>query len=159
MHCSRRPLALLALALLSLALPAQTQAQGTPRPDADPRIQKLVAAVSAERLRAIVAKLESFGTRSTLSDTVSTTRGIGAARRWIHEEFTRSSPKLQVAFDRHPIAQQGRITRDVELVNVVAVPPRTLAASRVHQRPLRHGEPARRDGRGATVHARPAARA
>ena len=123
MHCSRRPLALFALALLSLALPAQTQAQGTPRPDADPRIQKLVAAVSAERLRAIVAKLESFGTRSTLSDTVSTTRGIGAARRWIHEEFTRSSPKLQVAFDRHPIAQQGRITRDVELVNVVAVLP------------------------------------
>jgi Zn-dependent M28 family amino/carboxypeptidase len=110
------------LALLSLP-PAQTQAQGTPRPDADPRIQKLVAAVSAERLRAIVAKLESFGTRSTLSDTVSTTRGIGAARRWIHEEFTRSSPKLQVAFDRHPIAQQGRITRDVELVNVVAVLP------------------------------------
>ncbi|MFN8668722.1 MAG: M20/M25/M40 family metallo-hydrolase [Gemmatimonadaceae bacterium] len=114
--------ALLALLAL-LALPAIAPAQGAPRPDADPRIQKLVASVSPDRLRAIVAKLESFGTRSTLSDTLSATRGIGAARRWIYEEFKRSSPKLQVAFDRHPVAQGGRITRDVDVVNVVAILP------------------------------------
>ncbi|HXT47421.1 MAG TPA: M28 family peptidase, partial [Gemmatimonadaceae bacterium] len=29
----------------------------------------------------------SFGTRNTLSDTLSSTRGIGAARRWIHSQF------------------------------------------------------------------------
>ncbi len=108
---------------LLFALPATAIAQGGPRPDADPRIEKLVAAVSPERLRAIVSKLESFGTRSTLSDTVSTTRGIGAARRWIYEEFTRSSPRLRVEFDRHHVAQQGRITRDVDVVNVMAILP------------------------------------
>lgn len=108
---------------LLLAAPATVVAQGAPRPDADPRIEKLVAAVSAERLRALVTKLESFGTRSTLSDTLSNTRGIGAARRWISEEFKRYSPKLQVSFDRHPVAQQGRITRDVDVVNVMAILP------------------------------------
>ena len=93
------------------------------RPDADPRIQKLVTAVSEERLRGLATKLVSFGTRSTLSDTLSPTRGIGAARRWIFDELRRSSARLQVSFDSHRIAQQGRITREVELRNVVAVLP------------------------------------
>lgn len=110
----------LGLLLTPLALSAQaTAAQGA----ADPRIAALVASVSQERLQTIATKLASFGTRSTLSDTLSTTRGIGAARRWIFEEFKRASPKLQVAFDRHMLARQGRITREVELVNVVAILP------------------------------------
>lgn len=109
--------------VLSALLPVVAAAQAAPRADTDPRIEKLVAAVSPERLRAIVTRLESFGTRSTLSDTLSNTRGIGAARRWIHEEFRRSSPRLQVSFDRHPVAPQGRITRDVDVVNVMAVLP------------------------------------
>jgi Zn-dependent M28 family amino/carboxypeptidase len=103
-------------------VPALTSAQPS-RPDADPRIEALVASVSQERLQATVRKLASFGTRSTLSDTISATRGIGAARRWIFEEFRRMSPTLQVAFDRHPVARQGRITREVDLVNVVAILP------------------------------------
>ena len=111
----------LAVSALPLAAPSMVAAQT--RLDADPRISQLVASVSQERLQAIVTTLAGFGTRSTLSDTASATRGIGAARRWIHEEFRRASPKLQVAFDRHMLAQQGRITRDVELVNVIAVLP------------------------------------
>lgn len=103
-------------------LPVAASAQGL-RPDADPRIQKLVAAVSEDRLKAMLTTLVSFGTRSTLSDTMSTTRGIGAARRWIFEEFKRMSPRLQVSFDSHRLAPQGRITREVELRNVVAILP------------------------------------
>lgn len=116
----KTPLMLLTVASLTAGMTLRAQ---TPRPDADPRIEKLVASVSQERLQATATALAGFGTRSTLSDTVSTTRGIGAARRWIHAEFTRMSPRLQVSFDRHMLAQQGRITRDVELVNVVAVLP------------------------------------
>ena len=71
-------------------------------PDADPRIQKLVASISEERLAALVQKLAGFGTRNTLSDTTSPTRGIGAARQWIFDELTRSSPRLQVSFDTLP---------------------------------------------------------
>jgi hypothetical protein len=114
-----RALGLTALTPLVLTLPAQR----TPYPDADPRIQKLVASVSEQRLRELDTKLVSFGTRSTLSDATSTSRGIGAARQWIHDELKRSSPRLQVSFDTHQIAQQGRITREVELRNVMAVLP------------------------------------
>ena len=91
--------------------------------DIDPRIEKLVAAVSEQRLEELDTKLVAFGTRNTLSDTASPTRGIGAARQWIFDELKRSSPRLQVSFDTHQVAPQGRITRQVELRNVMAVLP------------------------------------
>ncbi|HYW32801.1 MAG TPA: M28 family metallopeptidase [Gemmatimonas sp.] len=135
---STRTVALRTVALIACTFvaPSVSAAQGaapTPaspaaradaiRVDADPRVSAVVAAVSQERLQATVTRLAGFGTRSTLSDTVSTTRGIGAARRWIHEQFRSYSPKLQVSYDRHPVASQGRITRDLDLVNVVAILP------------------------------------
>jgi Zn-dependent M28 family amino/carboxypeptidase len=126
MRLTRRlvlPILLSVATTATLPFPTALGAQGTIRPDADPRIEKLVASVSQSRLQATATKLAGFGTRQTLSDTVSTTRGIGAARRWIYDEFKRMSPKLQVSYDRHMLAQQGRITREVELVNVVAVLP------------------------------------
>ena len=91
--------------------------------DVDPRIEKLTAAISEQRLREIDTKLASFVTRNTLSDTTSATRGIGAARQWIFDELKRSGPNLQVSFDTYMIAPQGRITRQVELRNVMAVLP------------------------------------
>jgi len=123
MSRSRRLLLATLPATLLATLPSSLAAQAAPRPDADPRIAALVAAVSPDRLRATVAKLESFGTPSTLSDTLSSTRGIGAARRWIHDEFKGYSPRLRVSFDSHPVARAGRITRDVNVVNVMAVLP------------------------------------
>jgi hypothetical protein len=89
----------------------------------DPQIAKLVATVSEDRLGVILKKLESFETRSTLSSTTSTTRGIGAARQWILDEMKSYSPKLQVSFDAYQVPAQGRITRNVELRNVMAVLP------------------------------------
>jgi hypothetical protein len=92
-------------------------------PDLDPRIEKLVAAVSEERLTSILKKLETFGTRNTLSSTDSPTKGIGAAREWILNEMKSYSQRLQVGFDTYKIARQGRITRDVEIRNIMAVLP------------------------------------
>ncbi len=91
--------------------------------DLDPRIVKLVASVSEERLGVILKKLESFETRSSLSSTTSTTRGVGAARQWILDEMKSYSPKLQVSFDSYQVPPQGRITRNVELRNVLALLP------------------------------------
>jgi len=91
--------------------------------DLDPRIVKLVAEISADHLAATLKKLEGFGTRSTLSSTDSPTRGIGAARQWILDEMKSYSPKLQVSFDTYRVAKQGRITREVEVRNVMAVLP------------------------------------
>ena len=53
----------------------------------DPKIYDIIDAVSEERLRNDVKTLADFGTRHTLSDTLSDTRGIGAARRWIKGQF------------------------------------------------------------------------
>ena len=112
------------LALAPSALVAQTASSTAgPKPTPDERIQRLVASISEERLQSIVAKLAGFGTRETLSDTTSPTRGIGAARQWIFDELTRSSPKLQVSFDTYQIAPQGRIPRNLELRNVIAILP------------------------------------
>ena len=91
--------------------------------DLDPRIVKLVASVSEERLGVILRKLESFETRNTLSSADSPRRGVGAARDWILQEMRSYSPKLQVSFDTYMVAKQGRILRDVELRNVMAVLP------------------------------------
>lgn len=82
-----------------------------------------MATVSEARLRRLGETLAGFETRHTLSDTSSRTRGIGAARQWIFDELCRSSAKLQVSFDTCHVAQQGRITRSVELRNVMAVLP------------------------------------
>jgi len=54
-------------------------------------LTEIAEAPSAERIEKDINKLVDFGTRHTLSDTVSETRGIGAARRWIKGEFDRIS--------------------------------------------------------------------
>jgi hypothetical protein len=114
----------LSAALLLIACIAHPAlAQPLARPDADPRIAKLIASISEERLAKIVQTLAGFHTRNTLSDTLSPTQGIGAAREWIFAELKRSSPKLRVMFDTYRLAKQARITRDVELRNVVAFLP------------------------------------
>ncbi len=91
--------------------------------DLDPKIATLVSTISEERLGVILKKLESFETRSTMSSTTSATRGIGAARQWILDEMTGYSSRLQVSFDTYQVVAQGRITRDVELRNVIAILP------------------------------------
>jgi hypothetical protein len=93
------------------------------KPTADEHIQRLISSISEERLQSIVQKLASFGTRETLSDTSSSTRGIGAARQWIFDELKRSSSKLEVSFDTYQIAPQGRIPHSIELRNVIALLP------------------------------------
>jgi hypothetical protein len=111
-----------ALVLVCLAI-ARHSAYAQTQPDLDPRVARLVAAVSQDQLVVILRRLESFGTRNTMSSTESTSRGIGAARQWILDELKGFSPRLQVSFDTYRIAKQGRITRDVEARNVMAVLP------------------------------------
>jgi len=117
------PCAVLVFVTIAVCGFSRIAAAQTSDGDLDPRIVKLVASVSEERLGAILRKLESFETRSTLSSTASTTRGIGAAREWILQEMRSYSPKLQVSFDTYQVPKQGRILRDVELRNVMAILP------------------------------------
>ncbi|WP_298350415.1 M28 family metallopeptidase [uncultured Dokdonia sp.] len=100
---------------------------GTSVAQTDTRIYDIIDAVSEDRLRADVKKLADFGTRHTLSDTVSNTRGIGAARRWIKSEFEKTSQACNNCLDvfyQSDLVKKGtnpRIVKDVAVVNVVAV--------------------------------------
>ena len=112
----------LGAALLCVAAPLAAQ---TAFPPPDARVPGLVAAVSADRLRADVTRLVGFGTRHTLSDTVSATRGIGAARRWVKAQFDSISAAcggcLQVFYVSGMVGPTPRIPTPTNVVDVVAV--------------------------------------
>ena len=61
--------------------------------DLEPVASGIHAAVSPDSLKAYILQLSEFGTRNTGSDTVSTTTGIGAARRWVFDKFTEFSAR------------------------------------------------------------------
>lgn len=93
----------------------------------DTRIYEIINKVSADRIEKDITTLVNFGTRHTLSDTVSKTRGIGAARRWIKSEFEKISSDCANCLDvfyQKDLVKKGenqRIVNDVWVVNVVAV--------------------------------------
>ena len=96
----------------------------------DSVVQVMLEEVSAKNIEATVRKLVSFQTRHTLSDTLSTKTGIGAARNWIKAEFEKyakeSGGRLQVSFDTFTQAADGRrVTSPTILKNVLAILPGT----------------------------------
>jgi hypothetical protein len=94
-------------------------------------VDAIVREISPQRIHAYVDKLVSFGTRHTMSETASDTRGIGAARRWIKAELERcGAGRLDVQFQSHVHPVANRISRPTEIVNVVATLPGTQAASK-----------------------------
>jgi Zn-dependent M28 family amino/carboxypeptidase len=89
----------------------------------NPVVQEIVAEISEDRIAAHLKKLESFGTRHIASDKDHSTRGIGAAQRWLHQEFSSYSPRLEVHYDTFVAKKAARVPEDVELANVVALLP------------------------------------
>ncbi|HYW45078.1 MAG TPA: M28 family peptidase [Bryobacteraceae bacterium] len=117
MQISRRCLAFAACLCLTAGFTAADEKT------LNPQVQKIVDEVSEARIRAILEKLVSFGTRNTMSNQDDPARGIGAARQWILNEFKSYSPRLEVRFDKYRVKKQGRIFKDVDLYNVIAVLP------------------------------------
>ena len=107
------------LSLGSGSLPAQ----GGP-PAEDSRIREIVTAVSARRIESDIGRLVGFGTRHTASDTLSATRGIGAARRWIKAQFDSIGAAcggcLQVVYVAE-IFEGARLPGPTNVVNVLAI--------------------------------------
>jgi Peptidase family M28 len=112
---------LLALPLALLAATAQAQT-----PPAD-ELKAMLTEVSPARIEARIRKLAAFGTRHTLSDIASETRGIGAARRWITAELSACAKaaggRLQVEEQSFIEPAGNRMPQATELVNVVATLP------------------------------------
>lgn len=108
-------------ALLYSPVSAQTP-QSTPTAGLDPRIEKLVASISPQRMQQLLQKLTSFKTRNTCSDP-NAPDAVGAARQWIYDTLKATSPKLQVSFDTHTIETVRGCNGPIELRNVMAVLP------------------------------------
>jgi len=96
-------------------------------PSSDENIYDIIKSVSPERIENDIRTLANFGTRHTLSDTVSQTRGIGAARRWILKQFTDISKNcgdcLDVRYHKGLVkaGESRRIPEDTWIVNVMAI--------------------------------------
>src|SRR5689334_25024983 len=91
----------------------------------DPALAAAIADISAAQIRATDSALVSFGTRHAMSDTISNTRGIGAARRYLFAKLKGYSQAcggcLRVEYG--PALMEMRGHRDppmVHIVNVVA---------------------------------------
>ncbi|MHB8217097.1 MAG: M20/M25/M40 family metallo-hydrolase, partial [Candidatus Sulfotelmatobacter sp.] len=121
----------------SAGMPAQDQDKGQDKSEstavepmvADARISAALQRVSAERIRANIEKLVSFGTRLTISpqdsNSIKAGRGVGAAREWIKSEFERYSKDcggcLEVKTDNFTEPAADRIPQATEITNVYAV--------------------------------------
>ncbi|MEO8102317.1 MAG: M28 family peptidase [Betaproteobacteria bacterium] len=119
------------LFLFLLVAGASTHAADRAR---NPDIEKIVKEISAQRIEATIRKLVSFETRNSLSDTVSESKGVGAARRWIKGELERCNAanggRMSVEFDEHLAPVSARVPQPTPIVNVVATLPGVQAESR-----------------------------
>ncbi len=111
------------LLLCLVCLPAL--AQDAPPPADNSLLDAIGSAPSAANIERDIRTLVGFGTRHTLSDTRSDTRGIGAARRWVFDEFARISKDcggcLEVRYVSDFVAGEPRIPARTEVVNVIAI--------------------------------------
>ncbi len=98
---------------------------GPAPPDEQPVLRQIVEAVSAERIERDIRILAGFGTRHTLSDTLSEARGIGAARRWIKAQLDSIAAAcggcLEVFYQTSYVGVTERIPDTVAVVNVLAI--------------------------------------
>ncbi|MDA9630626.1 M28 family metallopeptidase [Flavobacteriaceae bacterium] len=87
----------------------------------------IIENTSSAKLEENIRILANFGTRHTLSDTLSETRGIGAARRWIKSEFESISKNcgncLDVFYQKNYFTPKDgdRIVKPVWINNVLAI--------------------------------------
>lgn len=91
----------------------------------DPQIEALVSQISSDSLKKFDEKLVSFGTRSTLSTTTDSKRGIGASRLWVlskFQEFAKTSEgRMTAVLDTFTLQPDGRrIDKTIAMANVMA---------------------------------------
>ena len=112
----------LVFAQQTVATPVNDVTMGLKR---DAALAAAIADISAAQIRATDSALVAFGTRHTMSDTVSNTRGIGAARRYLFAKLRGYSQAcggcLRVEYDPAMMQMRGHPDRPtVNVVNVLA---------------------------------------
>ncbi|MEO8810869.1 MAG: M28 family metallopeptidase [Rhodanobacter sp.] len=111
--------------LLLLASTAAFAAMPLPAvPREQPALHALADAPSQVELRMTITRLIGFGTRHTMSDTKSDTRGIGAARRWVKSRFEAISKDCGGCIEVVTPSQTftgKRLPTPTEVMDVVAI--------------------------------------
>ena len=99
----------------------------------DPVVARMLAEIDAHNIERTISKLVSFGTRNTLSEQNNPTRGIGAARDWIYNEFLKikaeSDGRLNVEKQAFEQAKANRVPQPTMITNIVATLPGTQSES------------------------------
>jgi hypothetical protein len=110
-------------ALATAGMPALASADA-PASTEQPALHALATAPSEAELRATITELVSFGTRHTMSDTTSKTRGIGAARQWVRSLFEQISHDCGGCIEVVTPAQTftgKRLPTPTQVMDVVAI--------------------------------------
>ncbi|RDC55545.1 M20/M25/M40 family metallo-hydrolase [Pedobacter chinensis] len=110
--------------VLVISLGLSVQSQTIVNRNAD--IDQMVKSVNQDSLKSYISKMVSFGTRNTLSDIKSKTRGIGAARSWVVNKFNQfakqSDGRLTAFLDTTTFQPDGkRVDQPTLLGNAVAI--------------------------------------
>ncbi len=114
----------LSIALTGLLLAAGAASSQTPAAQEHPLLHQLAAEVQPARMRADIEALVAFGTRHTLSETESDTRGIGAARRWAQRQFeamSRDCGGCLTVVTPSDVVTGPRVPTPTEVVDIVAI--------------------------------------
>ncbi|PZG09830.1 M20/M25/M40 family metallo-hydrolase [Nonomuraea aridisoli] len=93
--------------------PAASASSGRDGREPTADLRRMLREISAANIRRTILKLVSFGTRNTLSAQDDSTRGIGAARDWLFEEFKKAAAP-----------SGGRMTVELQTFVQPAQPPR-----------------------------------
>ena len=105
------------------------------------KLHGITSQVSTDRLRADIDALVGFHTRNTYSDTSSDTKGIGAARRWLYQEFQKINEQngggmkvyMDYFYQRSSSRSRSATSADsVKMANVIAVFPGTRSDRILH---------------------------
>jgi Peptidase family M28 len=119
-----------AMALLLATRSAEAQGAWTEQP----LLREVAGEVGPDRLHAVIGTLVGFGTRHSLSDTRSSRRGIGAARRWVAAEFGAIGAAcggcLEIATPSETVTGE-RVPAPTEIMDVLALQRGTADPDRV----------------------------
>jgi Zn-dependent M28 family amino/carboxypeptidase len=122
------------VACVCLVLGAAGAAGQDQAPESKPLLRDIASAVSQDELRATITKLVGFGTRHTLSDTQSKTRGIGAARTWVRSRFEEIGRQCHGCLrieTPEQMVQGERIPKPADLMDVLAIQKGTSDPDRI----------------------------
>jgi Peptidase family M28 len=103
---------------------------------ADPELRHLISQIDPDRIKAIIEKLVSFGTRHTLSSQTDPARGIGAATDWVFGQMqgfaAASGGNMTVQRQTFVQPVSSRIPVPTTITNVIATLQGTASPARYY---------------------------